>query len=278
MSIGFNVKAAVDARFSARTYEKRAVESDLRKKLEIYAASLENPLGPKVRFEFIDKKTAPNGEKLGTYGFINGASLFVGAAVPNENFAAEALGYDFERLILYAASLGLGTCWLGGTFNKSAFADNMKLESNERFPAVSPVGYPKNQRVVERLFRLKLKADNRLPWESIFFDGCCDKPLTAERAGEYAFPLEMLRLAPSAENKQPWRVVFDGKAFHFLAYGIPDDSINDIRMKRIDLGIAVCHFHLAAIEKGLKGKLERIENLPFSLPENTAYITSYTII
>ncbi len=275
MNFGFDVKAAVEARFSVRTYEKRAVESDLRDKLKLYADSLQNPLGPKVRFEFIDKKTAPNGEKLGTYGFISGASLFVGAAVPDENFAAEALGYDFEKLILYAASLGLGTCWLGGTFNKSAFANNMRLKENERFPAVSPLGYPKNQRAIEKIFRIKLKADNRQPWENIFFDGGFNKPLTKERAGEYAFPLEMLRLAPSAENKQPWRVVFADNAFHFFASGISNDSIKDIRMKRIDSGIAVCHFHLAAIEKDLAGKLERKEKIPFSIPENMAYITSW---
>ena len=35
------------------------------------------------------------------------------------------------------------------------------------------------------------------------------EPLTEEEAGDYQFPLEMLRLAPSAVNKQPWRVVAD---------------------------------------------------------------------
>lgn len=278
MNIGFDVKTAVEARVSTRTYEKTAVDMQTREKLLSYADSLQNPIGPKVSFKLIDKETAPNGEKLGTYGFISGATLYIGATVPDESFAAEALGYDFEQLILYAASLGLGTCWLGGTFNKFAFSDVMQPKENEHFPAVSPVGYPKNKRVVEKIFRIKLKADNRLPWETLFFDGGFDNPLSKETAGEYAFPLEMLRLAPSAENKQPWRVVFADNAFHFFASGIPDDSIKGIRMKRIDSGIAVCHFHLAAMEKRLTGRLERKENLNFNVPENTAYITSWTVV
>ena len=33
------------------------------------------------------------------------------------------------------------------------------------------------------------------------------EPLAEEEAGDYQFPLEMLRLVLSAVNKQPWRVV-----------------------------------------------------------------------
>lgn len=273
----FNIKEAIEQRYSVRTYEKRSVEQDVRNKLQSFADELENPLGPKVRFRLIDKTVAANGEKLGTYGFISGASLFVGAAVPDVPCAAEALGYDFEMLVLYAQSLGLGTCWLGGTFNKSAFASNMNLRDNEHFPAVSPIGYPKKKRTVEKLFRLKLKADDRFLWEMLFFDYGFEKPLSKEKAGAYAHPLEMLRLAPSAENKQPWRVVFSGDAFHFFANGITDDSINSIRMKRIDCGIAICHFHQLVLELGLLGEFRRVDNIPFKVPENTAYITSWLI-
>ena len=86
-----------------------------------YAESLHNPLGPKMKLQFIEKNLAPNGEKLGTYGIIKGASMYVGVTIPKEEYALEALGYEFEQLVLYATSLGLGTCWLGGTFNRSAF-------------------------------------------------------------------------------------------------------------------------------------------------------------
>lgn len=41
-------------------------------------------------------------------------------------------------------------------------------------------------------------------------------PLSKEEAGEYQAALEMLRLAPSATNAQPWAVVKEGNHFHFF--------------------------------------------------------------
>lgn len=52
-----------------------------------------------------------------------------------------ALGYSLEKVILYCTSLGLGTVWLGGTFNKGNFAKAVNLKENEILPIVSPVGY-----------------------------------------------------------------------------------------------------------------------------------------
>lgn len=42
-------------------------------------------------------------------------------------------------------------------------------------------------------------------------------PLTQDMTGAYAQPLEMVRLAPSAKNAQPWRVRRTGDAYHFYA-------------------------------------------------------------
>ena len=58
-----------------------------------------------MKIQFIEKDLAPNGEKLGTYGVIKGATLYVGATISNETYSLEALGYDFEQFVLYAASL-----------------------------------------------------------------------------------------------------------------------------------------------------------------------------
>ena len=62
--------------------------------------------------------------------------------------------------------------------------------------------------------RKAIKADERLPFEELFFDGTFDNPLSKERAGNLAQPLEMVRLSPSAVNKQPWRVIVADNAAH----------------------------------------------------------------
>lgn len=274
----FLVEESIRKRRSVRTYDKgRTIENAVREQVMAYAAALDNPLGPKVAFKLIDKRTAPHGEKLGTYGIIKGAELYVGASVPNKPYALESLGYDFEKLVLYLTDMGLGTCWLGGTFNRSAFADAMELKDGELFPIVSPVGYPAARlSLTEKIMRAGAKADQRLPWNQLFYREDFRMPLSQEEAGAYRGALEMVRLAPSAVNRQPWRVVLNDGAFHFFQANVSEsDESGYVDMHRIDMGIAICHFHLMAQEKGLGGRLERLKELPFSLPERMAYIISW---
>lgn len=271
----FLVKDAVTKRYSVRTYDKKTMEPEVKEKILNFADRLQNPLGPKVRIQFIEKETAANGEKLGTYGVIKGAKSYLGVTVPDEEYAMEALGYDFEKLVLYATSLGLGTCWLGGTFNRSAFTAAMEIKKGELFPILSPIGYPaQKMSFTERIMRKSTKADARMSWKDLFFKGDFQHELSEEEAGEYRFPLEMLRLAPSAVNKQPWRVVADEKGYHFFekhTLGVEHGSVD---MQRIDVGIGICHFHLAALEKNLDGHFER--RMPdFEVPKGMTYITSW---
>jgi hypothetical protein len=49
-------------------------------------------------------------------------------------------------------------------------------------------------------------------------------PLTPAKAADLEFPLEMVRLGPSASSKQPWRVVLINTACHFYEYKEPGYS------------------------------------------------------
>jgi len=270
----FNVKDAVTRRYSVRTYDKKQPDAELVKKILDYAAMLENPFGPKIRIQLIEKETAANGEKLGTYGVIKGAKLYLGVTVADKPYAMEAVGYDFEKLVLYAASLGLGTCWLGGTFNRSAFAEAMEIKEGELFPILSPLGYPSEKKsLTEKLMRAGVKADTRLDWGEMFFEGDFSKPLAAGST-EYSYALEMLRLAPSAVNKQPWRVLVCGDKVHFCKKAMAVAEISTVDMQRIDLGIAMCHFDLAMQEQGRAGHFEK-EKPEIDTPDGLEYIASY---
>lgn len=286
--MGFSVEDAVRARYSVRTYDGRPLSEEMKEKLLLYAEGLENPLGPGIRLCVIEKgavstgsvetgtAASAKGEKLGTYGFIKSAQTFLAVVIPDEEHALEALGYEFEQLVLYATSLGLGTCWLGGTFDREAFAARVTLEENEIFPILSPVGYPAGKRsLMEKLIRRGAKADSRRPWSDLFFKDSFGNPLTEGDAADYQFPLEMLRLAPSAVNRQPWRVVMKDGAFHFFE---KRSSGNDggVDMHRIDVGIGICHFHLAALERGLDGRFERVEP-GMDVPDGMDYITSWVM-
>jgi nitroreductase len=216
------------------------------------------PFGNLVRFELVDLTEAERAElkSLGTYGVIKGASLFIAGAVKKGARAMEDFGFCMERNVLFATTLGLGTCWLGGTLNRAGFARKIGLTAEELMPAVSPVGYPAGKRsLTDRAFRFMAKSDRRKPWVELFFDGRPGNPLTRENAGVLAEALEAVRLGPSASNRQPWRVVLEGTSCHFFLQRTPgyDKMTGEIKLQDVDMGIAQCHFELAAGELGVRG-------------------------
>jgi hypothetical protein len=166
-----------------------------------------------------------------------------------------------ERIILFSTDLGLGTCWLGGTFTKSSFAEKISAREGELVPAVVSVGYCAiKPRGIDRVIRLGAGADRRLPWGELFFDGRFGVPLGRQNAGDFALPLEMVRLAPSASNRQPWRILKDEKSWHFYLQRTPGYRERTLvrlftvaDMQRLDMGIAMSHFELMANELDLEG-------------------------
>ena len=270
------LEEVVKARYSVRTYANKPLGQETIALLEEYIKTLSNPFAEEVAFKLIETAQAVNARQLGTYGMIKGATHYVGATVKQREGALEAVGYAFEQLILYAASLGLGTCWLGGTFHKGEFAKAMDVQKDALFPAISPIGWSEEKRLGERLVRLAVKADQRKPWNVLFFKEGFSEPLTQADAGAYAFPLEMLRLAPSASNKQPWRIVKEGNAFHFYEAEEPGYSNRlGFDVQRIDMGIAACHFHLALLEKGLNGEFQKRPPCVLNPPMNTHFVFSW---
>lgn len=266
----------IKKRCSVRTYQERELESTVRETLQGYMGSLENPFGMPVKKYIIDKKLASEGEKLGTYGVIKGASTFMGVSVQDMELAHVAAGYEFENLILEATALGLGTVWLAATFNREGFASAMGVPPNELFPAISPVGYPAAKRsMTESLMRTAMRSSSRKEWGTLFYLENFQTTLHKDEAGDYAEPLEMLRLAPSDKNTQPWRVLKSGNNYHFYVTYKSGISKGEGIIKRVDVGIALSHFHQTALELGLKGCFKQTEPENIKLPLNTYYITSW---
>ncbi|MFV0241030.1 MAG: nitroreductase family protein [Lacrimispora sphenoides] len=277
MNLDFPVEQMVKQRYSVRTYQQSNPISEADKeKLMTYAKALSNPFGVPVSFHLLETKDS-NAKKLGTYGVIKGTKVYIGVTVPAGAYSLEAVGYDFEKLILYATSLGIGTCWLAATFDRSAFTSAIGVKENEQFPAISPIGYASEKKsLTEALFRKTLKSNQRKNWNELFFKDSFSTPLTKQDAGEYASPLDLLRLAPSATNKQPWRVLKTNDAYHF--YGQIDPSKTDEHpetIERVDVGIGASHFHLAALEKGLSGRFEKLSDVNIAVPTEVRYLFSW---
>lgn len=243
-----HVEELIQNRRSVRTFDGREINGEDLEKLSSFMEKIENPYQIPVKFKLLDAKA----QKL-SCPVVSGTNLYVGAKVRREPHIEEAFGYSFEMLVLYAWSLGIGTVWIGGTMDRAAFERAMELKEGEMMPCVSPLGYPaKKMSLKENMMRKAVKADSRIPFESLFYDGSFDVPLSKEKAGELAGALELVRLAPSAVNKQPWRAVVNENAVHFYLKrnkGFTSEAAGNLQ--KIDLGIGLCHFALGAKEKGL---------------------------
>ncbi len=269
-----NITKHIQNRRSVRTFDGKELSKVDLDNLTSFFRTTENPFKIPVDFKFMNAK-----EYGLTCPVVVGTDLYIGGKIKSVENASVAFGYSFEMLVLYAQSIGIGTVWLGGTMNRSAFEEAMELDADEIMPCASPLGYPaKKMSVREGMMRKAIKADERLPFEDLFFDGSFDMPLSKEKAGKWLEALEMTRLSPSAVNKQPWRAVADNNAVHFYlkrSKGFGHGSKLD--MQKIDMGIALCHFSLTAKEQGLN--VVFVQDAPeIPTEQDTEYIASYRLV
>jgi len=276
--MNFDLEKTVRLRKSVRTYDNRPLAKTDKDKvnaciLEILAE--DTPFPADISIRLLEAMPGTDTEKLGTYGVIRGAKDFLCVTVKDTESAMEAVGYRFEKLVLYATAMGLGTCWLAGTFNREQFSDALRLETDDIFPIVCPIGYPlQKQTLISSVFRKVGKSDQRKEWSELFFENEFGSPLTTEAAGEYAFPLEMMRLAPSAANRQPWRIVHKDGVFHFYREENPKSKY-PYDLQRLDVGIGACHFHLAAGERALAGTFTKLPDTGIDAPSDVKYLFSW---
>lgn len=286
MSAPLSFVDAMKLRFSCRTYSGEALEkADAARLAEAAEAMRTGPFGSRLRFHLVT--AAPGDEralkKLGTYGTIRGqAGFLIGAAERGPGYL-EDYGWALEHLILEATRIGLGTCWIGGFFTRGTFARRIRVSRRERIPAVASVGRIINRdKAQDGLIRRAAGGSRRKPWQALFHDEEFGRSLAPEETGPWVTALEMVRLAPSASNRQPWRVVRAGRSWHFYIRRTPGypPGISRVLMgiedlQRVDSGIAMCHFELAAREAGLGGRW--VVNQPgLALPdEHTEYSATW---
>ncbi len=289
MTFRTTVTDLVRRRYSCRSYLEMPIDKDRQGLLsEFLASNGTGPFGTRARFALV-AATSEDRESLkglGTYGIIKGATGFIVGALERGPKDLEGYGYLMEHAILFATDLGLGTCWLGGSFSKSGFTKKIAPADGESMPAVTAVGYIAGDGKSGDWNRQLARSDRRLPWARLFSEEKFGVPITPEQAGAYTEPLEMVRLAPSASNKQPWRIVQNAGNWHFYlqrtkGYGKGSMLFRLMRLadlQRVDMGIAMCHFELVARECGLKGRWA-VDDPGIENPEErTEYTVSWVTI
>ena len=281
-----SITEIIRQRYSVRIYQDKLIAAETQAALQNRLEAIQSgPLGTPVRFKLAAALAGDSQalRGLGTYGLIRNPNGFIIGAARAGEHALEDYGFTMERAILEATALGLGTCWLGGNFTQSSFGKRIEKRTDEIVPAVSVVGYSSIISRSRDIWRKSANADQRLPWELLFFEGGFDQPLKREAAGDYAEALEMLRLAPSASNKQPWRVIREGRRWRFYCQRTPRYGKGSLvftllqlaDLQRLDIGIAMCHFELTAREAGLRGAWECDDPGLAAMEKDRVYIASW---
>lgn len=216
-----DIMKLVELRKSVRTFEERPLSEEDRKEIRDFLECSENPFHVKVEFRFLE--SLEKSTSLGTYGVIKGATSYLGAMVKEGPMALEALGYEMENLMLFLVSKKIGTCWLGGTFKREDFKEAMVVPEGYLFPAITPVGYEKVEKsLTDRLVRFIAKGNQRKAFEELFFQSSFQESYPREEDDLLSDLLEMVRLGPSASNKQPWRILVEDHGVHFYEKKTPD--------------------------------------------------------
>ena len=158
---------------------------------------------------------------------------------------------------------------------REKFEAAANVQGDEIMPCVSPLGVTADKMSIkEGLMRKGVKADTRLEFEKLFYENNINLPLSTDRAKEIGVldALEAVRLAPSAVNKQPWRIIIRGNRAIFIENKDKAFANNaEYDLQKVDIGIAMYHFEQQLISDGKKPVFE-VEKPDLDLASNMEYI------
>ncbi|MDE7412410.1 MAG: hypothetical protein K2N05_01285 [Muribaculaceae bacterium] len=260
-----NIIDAMKERRSVRTFDGNGINKEQIAQLEKAIDESASPFGGKLTI-LLRKFNLKDGYKPSTYGMIKGAEDFFLLGIGSDEASSITAGYRFEQVVLKAWQLGLGTCWIAATFKGSDFDRGVEWPEGEELKVICPVGKAEKPSMKEKLTRLTLGSKNRKPFNSLFFYK--DFKTAVPENDQFHEALEMLRIAPSSTNSQPWRALVDGDTVHFYYQQKSPASV-------LDTGIGICHFHETEKFYGHDGSFSKITGVP-SPPENWKYLVSYT--
>ena len=224
------MREAVEKRVSRRNFTGEPLSANQIKTIKKMVTAANEKSG--LSIEFIEDGSIAFSNVRTTYGmFSNVQAMLLMKGKEDMADFREKIGYYGESLLLDIVDMGLGTCWVGGTFDRDAFAH----AEGEAIPDVILIGNIGKPGLKDRLM-IHVTHRNRKPMEARI---TYDEPLPDWiKSG-----MEAVIAAPSAINKQkPHFAYSEG----ILTAAVPNNYIADLT----DLGIAKFHFEIGANNGG----------------------------
>lgn len=251
-------RETIRLRHSTRRYTDRSVPDDVLAHLLGFAARAPHLTDVPPRVTIIsgrERVARILARYLGVYGLVQGAPHLLVGLIPEDSDRARLdLGYVLEQVVLEATRLGLSTCWMTGSYRPERAADEVERGPEEVVAATVALGYAREDplaRLHDGAIRRLVAAHRRRPLEEIVFAGKWGAPWSPAGADPALVEvLECARLAPSAENRQPWRFVVEGR----VGEGFLTLHLFVTGPSPIDAGIVMAHVTLAGAEVGWGGR------------------------
>lgn len=210
-------KQAINERHSVRQYMDKPISDDIKAKLTEYVAEQNKESGLRIQVLF-DEPQAFNCF-MADYGSFKNVTNYIALVGKKADDLDEKCGYYGEKIVLFAQTLGLNTCWVGMSYSKSKA--RFDISKCEKLCLMIALGYGENQGKPHKSKSYDDVVKSTLPAPDWFKKG-----------------VNATLLAPTAINQQKFTFFYDGKCVWAKA-GLGFFS-------KVDLGIAKAHFEIGA--------------------------------
>ena len=208
---------AIKDRHSVRSYSDRKIEGDVKDRLQQKINDCNKESGLNMQLVLDEPKAFDN--LFMHYGRFSGVRNYIALIGAKTDDLEEKCGYYGEKVVLYAQTLGLNTCWVGVGYQKKPNA--YTVGADEKLCLMMAIGYGNEQGKAHKskTFQQVVRVNGDVPtW---FVRG-----------------VEAALLAPTAVNQQQFRFILDGDRVSAKS-GIGFFS-------KVDLGIVKYHFEVGA--------------------------------
>ncbi len=215
---------AIEARHSVRSYTDEPLAAPVVDALRGAIAAVNEEAALDIQLA-LDEPRAFSGLKSRLVSFSGVRNYLVLVGCEQKDLDTE-LGYYGEKLVLLAQSLGLNSCWVGGTYKVVTHAYSVDL--GQKLSAVVALGHGATQGTPHAS-----KAPQQVA------PGYDEAPMWFRRGVDAAL------LAPTALNRQRFRFELAGEEG-----GVPlvRATAKHGAFTKMDLGIAQCHFEIGAAD------------------------------
>lgn len=234
---------AINIRTSIRSYDPDPIDDDTARQLDMTIDAV-NMLAD-AHIQLVRDQPAVFADANAS-GHLNNAANYLAVVGPKDDGARERAGFYTERVVLAATLRGLGTCWVGGSWNRSKAARHCRLSAGEELYLGVVIGYP--ERHFDRMAKsyTELAAMRDAHRESKTYEQFTAPMSDEARAAApdwFKAGVQAAMKAPSAMNRQP--IVFSYNPDDDTAAAMIDPNVESGQALN-DLGIAKLHFQIGA--------------------------------